>query len=137
MAKKKTVTEEMSVDNANVIDSTEITVDVNTLIESINNVDTTITTETENLKNIEEKIQEELEPIQELKEKVTEMMENQESFNKALTENPENSEVLIENEIKKVEGLKTELEKIITSTNKKIANNGSVTNWWNGMGYDF
>ena len=137
MAKKKTVVESAPVDETNVIDASEAKVDIEALAESIKNVDTTIPSNEESLKEIENKIIEELKPIQNLQEKVSEMVENQEEFNKIISENPENAETIINNEIKKVEALKREVEKLINSTpikSKKISN---MTSWWNGMGYDF
>ena len=137
MAKKKTVVESTPVDETNVIDAYEAKVDIEALAESIKNVDTTIPSNEESLKEIENKIIEEIKPIQNLQEKVSEMVENQEEFNKIISENPENAETIINNEIKKVEALKREVEKLINSTpikSKKISN---MTSWWNGMGYDF
>ena len=137
MAKKKTVVESTPVDETNVIDASEAKVDIEALAEYIKNVDTTIPSNEESLKEIENKIIEEIKPIQNLQEKVSEMVENQEEFNKIISENPENAETIINNEIKKVEALKREVEKLINSTpikSKKISN---MTSWWNGMGYDF
>ena len=58
------------------------------------------------------------------------------NFTETITKNPEMAETIISNEIKKAEALKAEVEKIINSTNseKKAPN---MTNWWNGMGYNF
>jgi RecG-like helicase len=93
----------------------------------------------ENIKEIEDKIQKDIEPILEIKEQVTEMVENQNAFNEAITKNPDSAEAIIKNEIKKAEELKDTIEKIIkthdTKSKKKTISN--MTNWWNGMGYDF
>ena len=137
MAKKKTVVENTPVDETNVVDASEVKIDMEALAESIKNVDTTIPSNEESLKEIENKIIAELKPIQDLKEKVSEMVGNQEEFNKTISENPENAEAIINNEIKKAEALKTAVEKLITNTKVKTNKISNMTNWWNGMGYDF
>lgn len=139
MAKKKTVVEETPIVEENVIETTEVTVDVEALSESIESVDTTLPSNEEAIKEIEEKIQKELKPLQELKDKVSEMLDGQEAFNNAIAQNPENAEAIINNELKKAEVLKGEVEKIIkaTDTKSKKKTISNMTNWWNGMGYDF
>lgn len=139
MAKKKTVVEETPIVEEKVIEATEVNVDVDALSKSIESVDTTLPSNEEAIKEIEEKIQEELKPLQDLQSKVSEMLDGQEAFNDAIAQNPENAETIINNELKKAEVLKSEVEKIIKTTDakskKKIISN--MTNWWNGMGYDF
>lgn len=139
MAKKKTVVEKTPIVEENVIEATEVKVDVDALSKSIESVDTTLPSNEEAIKEIEEKIQEELKPLQDLQSKVSEMLDGQETFNNAIAQNPENAEAIINNELKKAEVLKSEVEKIIKATDakskKKIISN--MTNWWNGMGYDF
>ena len=139
MAKKKTVVEKTPIVEENVIEATEVKVDVDALSKSIESVDTTLPSNEEAIKEIEEKIQEELKPLQDLQSKVSEMLDGQEAFNNAIVQNPENAEAIINNELKKAEVLKSEVEKIIKTTDtkskKKIISN--MTNWWNGMGYDF
>ena len=139
MAKKKTIVKEPPTVEENVIQATEVKVDVDALSKSIESVDTTLPSNEEAIKEIEEKIQEELKPLQDLQSKVSEMLDGQEAFNNAIVQNPENAEAIINNELKKAEVLKSEVEKIIKTTDakskKKIISN--MTNWWNGMGYDF
>ena len=139
MAKKKTVVEKTPIVEENVIEATEVKVAVDALSKSIESVDTTLPSNEEAIKEIEEKIQEELKPLQDLQSKVSEMLDGQEAFNDAIAQNPENAEAIINNELKKAEVLKSEVEKIIKTTDtkskKKIISN--MTNWWNGMGYDF
>ena len=139
MAKKKTVVEKTPIVEENVIEATEVKVDVDALSKSIESVDTTLPSNEVAIKEIEEKIQEELKPLQDLQSKVSEMLDGQEAFNNAIAQNPENAEAIINNELKKAEVLKSEVEKIIKTTDtkskKKIISN--MTNWWNGMGYDF
>ena len=139
MAKKKTVVEETPKVEENGIEATEVKVDVDALSKSIESVDTTLPSNEDTIKEIEEKIQEELKPLQDLQSKVSEMLDGQEAFNNAIAQNPENAEAIINNELKKAEVLKSEVEKIIKTTDtkskKKIISN--MTNWWNGMGYDF
>ena len=139
MAKKKTVVEKTPIVEENVIEATEVKVDVDALSKSIESVDTTLPSNEEAIKEIEEKIQEELKPLQDLQSKVSEMLDGQEAFNDAIVQNPENAEAIINNELKKAEVLKSEVEKIIktTDTKSKKKTISNMTNWWNGMGYDF
>ena len=139
MAKKKTVVEKTPIVEENVIEATEVKVDVDALSKSIESVDTTLPSNEEAIKEIEEKIQEELKPLQDLQSKVSEMLDGQEAFNNAIAQNPENAEAIINNELKKAEVLKSEVEKIIkaTDTKSKKKTISNMTNWWNGMGYDF
>lgn len=139
MAKKKTVVEKTPIVEENVIEATEVNVDVDALSKSIESVDTTLPSNEEAIKEIEEKIQEELKPLQDLQSKVSEMLDGQEAFNDAIAQNPENAETIINNELKKAEVLKSEVEKIIktTDTKSKKKTISNMTNWWNGMGYDF
>lgn len=67
------------------------------------------------------------------------MLDGQEAFNNAIAQNPENAEAIINNELKKAEVLKEEVEKIIKATDAKSKKKtiSNMTNWWNGMGYDF
>ena len=139
MAKKKTVVEKTPIVEENVIEATEVKVDVDALSKSIESVDTTLPSNEEAIKEIEEKIQEELKPLQDLQSKVSEMLDGQEAFNDAIAQNPENAEAIINNELKKAEVLKSEVEKIIKATDAKSKKKtiSNMTNWWNGMGYDF
>ena len=134
MAKKKNL--DVVADNTNAVEMEEVKVDVDTLAESIENVDTTLPNNEDAIKEIETKINEELEPVKELAKKVNEATE-QNTFNDAISVNPENAAAIIENEIKKIETLKGEVEKIMKVTDKKIGKQPNITNWWNGMGYDF
>ena len=139
MAKKKTVVEETPTVKENVGEATEVNVNVEALSKSIESVDTTLPSNETAIKEIEEKIQEELKPLQDIQSKVSEMLDGQESFNNAIAQNPENAEAIINNELKKAEVLKSEVEKIIKATDAKSKKKTifNMTNWWNGMGYDF
>lgn len=139
MAKKKTVVEETPTVKENVGEATEVNVNVEALSKSIESVDTTLPSNETAIKEIEEKIQEELKPLQDIQSKVSEMLDGQESFNNAIAQNPENAEAIINNELKKAEVLKSEVEKIIKATDAKSKKKtiSNMTNWWNGMGYDF
>ena len=139
MAKKKTTVKEPPTVEENVIEATEVNVDVDALSKSIESVDTTLPSNEDTIKEIEEKIQEELKPLQNLQSKVSEMLDGQEAFNNAIAQNPENAEAIINNELKKAEVLKSEVEKIIKATDTKSEKKtiSNMTNWWNGMGYDF
>ena len=54
-----------------------------------------------------------------------------------IDENPDEAEKIIKDEIKKAEELKATVEKKINETPKPAKKHPNVTNWWNGMGYDF
>ena len=87
---------------------------------------------------LENKIKETIQPVADLKEKIEEATNSQNDFIESISENSENTEnmeKLINDEIKKAEMLKSEVEKIIKTTNNSIKN-VNITNWWNGMGYD-
>ena len=137
MAKKKTV-EEPIVNEAEVIETDKVEVNAEAIIESMENVETDIKAEV-NIEEVEAKIKEELKPLQEINEQVTELAEKQKEFASTINANPEKTEEIIAEEIKRTEALKAEVEKIIKTTDyknkkKSISN---MTNWWNGMGYDF
>ena len=119
MAKKKTVTEETIKEE--VIDASNVQVDVDALSESLNEIDTTIPFDKTEIKNLENQIISEVKPLQDIQNKITEITTSQENFSKMVSENPENVNEIIAKEIEKVETLKTEVEKIIkTNTNNKI-----------------
>lgn len=138
MAKKKTVVDEPIVNEAEIIETDKVEVNAEAIIESMENVETDIKAEV-NIEEVEAKIKEELKPLQEINEQVTELAEKQKEFASTINANPEKTEEIIAEEIKRTEALKTEVEKIIKTTdyknNKKSISN--MTNWWNGMGYDF
>ena len=138
MAKKKTVVDETPIAETQVIEADNIGINIDNIVESISNVNTNIETDTK-IEEIADKIKEELKPIQEIAEKINEISTAESNFNQSISKNPEMAEQLVKEEIQKAEQIKTELDKIINSTNvktnKKVISN--MTNWWNGMGYDF
>ena len=94
------------------------------IITSLCNVEETITQE----------IEESLKPVDEITEEVKEIEKSKESLDKILSQPEDAAKKAIEKEIKKAEDLKKKIDKIITTKEVKPQN---VTNWWNGMGYDF
>lgn len=115
----------------------EIVINETEVKESIENVDTTIESNVEeNIAKIAEQIKEEVKPIQEVKDQLKDFSTAQSELNEVLTNNPEKAEEYIKNEIKKVEALQANVEKIIKNTDRKLKAQ-HMTNWWNGMGYDF
>lgn len=133
MAKKKTVVEE-PIKETDVIDVTDITVDTEAIKESIQNVDVTLESDLDTkLVEIENRLNEEIKPLQEIKEQVTELINNKE-MEKSFEMAPEKAEEHLKREIKKAEELKAKVKTIIKDTNSR---NFNMTNWWNGMGYDF
>jgi thiamine pyrophosphate-dependent acetolactate synthase large subunit-like protein len=136
MAKKKTTEENIKPIEEH-IEIADINVNVGDIKKSIENVDTTINTDIEKtLEVIDEKIKEELKPLNDIKEQVNEIVST-EVLENAISKDPENAEAIIQNEIQKTETLKKEIEKIIKNTEVKKPKITSMTNWWNGMGYDF
>lgn len=138
MAKKVTKKELLENNNENIVKEIEIEdikTDINEIEKSLDNVDMTINSKSEeNIKKIEEEIVQDLQNINEINEKIKELDINTNEFNDKLkTLNPQETEKLIKEEISKVQTIKKEIEKI----NKMPANSSSMTNWWNGMGYDF
>lgn len=135
MAKKKT-TEKTETPVKNEIEVSEIKVNTEDIIKSIENVDTNINVgENNTLEKIEEKIKEELKPLEDIKEKISEMNTNN-VIEQAISQNTENAEAFLQNEIQKTEDLKKEIEKIIQKTETKRPKISSMTGWWNGVGYD-
>jgi hypothetical protein len=138
MAKKVTKKELLENNNENIVKEIEIEdikTDINEIEKSLDNVDMTINSKSEeNIKKIEEEIVQDLQNINEINEKIKELDINTNEFNEKLkTLNPQETEKLIKEEISKVQTIKKEIEKI----NKIPVNSSSMTNWWNGMGYDF
>lgn len=135
MAKKKT-TEKTETPVKNEIEVSEIKVNTEDIIKSIENVDTNINIgENNTLEKIEEKIKEELKPLEGIKEKISEMNTNN-VIEQSISQNTENAEAFLQNEIQKTEDLKKEIEKIIQKTETKRPKISSMTGWWNGVGYD-
>ena len=81
-------------------------------------------------------ITEMLEPLKKISEDISSINKTEE-FNKILsTSTPEEAKAYISNEIKNTEELINKVEKIKNDITSKTKIN-SMTNWWNGMGYDF
>lgn len=121
----------------NKIDATDNTASLEDIKNSISEVDVTIESDVEeNINAMATQITEMLEPLKKISEEISGINKTEE-FNKILsTSTPEEAKAYISNEIKNTEELINKVEKIknnITSKTKNI----SMTNWWNGMGYDF
>lgn len=121
----------------NKIDATDNTASLEDIKNSISEVDVTIESDVEeNINAMATQITEMLEPLKKISEDISNINKTEE-FNKILsTSTPEEAKAYISNEIKNTEELINKVEKIkddITSKTKII----SMTNWWNGMGYDF
>jgi gamma-glutamyl:cysteine ligase YbdK (ATP-grasp superfamily) len=121
----------------NKIDATDNTASLEDIKNSISEVDVTIESDVEeNINAMATQITEMLEPLKKISEDISSINKTEE-FNKILsTSTPEEAKAYISNEIKNTEELINKVEKIkddITSKTRII----SMTNWWNGMGYDF
>lgn len=121
----------------NKIDATDNTASLEDIKNSINEVDVTIESDVEeNINAMATQITEMLEPLKKISEDISSINKTEE-FNKILsTSTPEEAKAYISNEIKNTEELINKVEKIKNDITSKTKIN-SMTNWWNGMGYDF
>ena len=105
---------------------------VEEVIENIENVEVELPVN-EGLKEIEEKIAEVLTPLAELTDEIANVGQVTEELNQKITESPEAAQEYIEESIKKAETVKKKIDKVLANAET----NSNVSNWWNGMGYDF
>lgn len=121
----------------NKIDATDNTASLEDIKNSISEVDVTIESDVEeNINAMATQITEMLEPLKKISEDISSINKTEE-FNKILsTSTPEVAKAYISNEIKNTEELINKVEKIKNDITSKTKIN-SMTNWWNGMGYDF
>ena len=114
-------------------DVSELTPNIDDIEKSLNEVNTEI--KIESVENELEKTAEKtIEDLKETTSKIEEFEASKADFNKKIQEQPEKAQEIIKEEIKRVEKMKSETEKIINSTKKKPII--GVTSWWNGMGYN-
>lgn len=98
--------------------------------------------ENETMPDVEKEIKEmfdKAEPSEELKEQIVAFETGKEEFNKKLEKNPSDAEKTIKAELKRVEKIKKQVEKMqqtYRKLNEKDNRRESFTNIWNGMGYD-
>ena len=121
------------------IESTEINTTLETIANSINAVDTELENDSvEKIKEMAKDFTEMLAPINELSEEIDEKTSNKATFEEQIlkSNSKENLEEVISKEIETTKELIAKAEKINNGTNTKTGF-ASVTNWWNGMGYDF
>ena len=107
--------------------------------ENLESVDTEIKDDDSSLEGIQKNMEEALKPLNDIVDSVSEIGTDYETINKEINKNPNDdakAQELIENEIKKVESLKKKVESKIKSIDT-MENSRHMTNWWNGMGYDF
>ena len=117
------------------MESTEIKANISEIEETINNIDTEIKADIVDIEQLQKESETVLKPLAEINDKMSELDINAEKINEKLTSSSkEEIEEFIQEEIKKVENVKKDLEKITKKNNVKPSN--SMTNWWNGMGYD-
>ena len=121
----------------NKIDATDNTASLEDIKNSISEVDVTIESDVEeNINAMATQITEMLEPLKKISEDISSINKTEE-FNKILsTSTPEEAKAYISNKIKNTEELINKVEKIKNDITSKTKIN-SMTNWWNGMGYDF
>lgn len=126
-------------ENTNVVESTEVSLDPEQIKENLESVDTEIKDDDSSLEGIQKNMEEALKPLNDIVDSVSEIGTDYETINKEINKNPNDdakAQELIENEIKKVESLKKKVESKIKSIDT-MGNSRHMTNWWNGMGYDF
>lgn len=123
--------------DSNKIDISENIISIENIKDSINEVDVNIEHELdENIKALSEEMDEILAPVKDIADKISDIAKKGEELDSILSgSTPEEIQSYINNEIKNTEELikKVETIKETINTNPKW---GSVTNWWNGMGYD-
>lgn len=144
MAKKNTKKTELknqveAIENSkNKVNVDELDITTEDIVKSINDVNLEIENKMEeSINSIIEEAAQELSPLKEITEEITNLGSQNEELNKKLSSSSvEEITGFINDEIKKTEELKAKLEKI-SEKPKTTTGFGSVTNWWNGMGYDF
>lgn len=99
---------------------------------SIENVNLEIPTN-ETLIDIEKKIEDSLTPIIEITNDINTLGQIDEELNKEISESPEATKEYIKESIKKSEEIKNKINNALSKTEV----NSNMTNWWNGMGYDY
>ena len=123
--------------DSNKIDISENIISIEDVKNSINEVDVNIEHELDdNIKALSEEMDEILAPVKDIADKINDITKKGEELDSILSgSTPEEIQSYINNEIKNTEELikKVETIKETINTNSKW---GSVTNWWNGMGYD-
>ena len=82
------------------------------------------------------KIFETVEPSDEIKEQLDAFENGKAEFSEKIGKEPEKAEEIVQDEIKRIEGIKKSLEAIKTNLAPKPAprrvDNEGFTNWWNG-----
>lgn len=144
MAKKNTKKTKLknqveAIENSeNKVNVDELDITTEDIVKSINDVNLEIENKMEeSINSIIEEAAQELSPLKEITEEITNLGSQNEELNKKLSSSSvEEITGFINDEIKKTEELKAKLEKI-SEKPKTTTGFGSVTNWWNGMGYDF
>lgn len=122
---KKATKQVIEIDNMSVPSIEEIK-------NSIENVNLEIPTN-ETLIDIEKKIEDSLTPIIEITNDINALGQIDEELNKEISESPEATKEYIKESIKKSEEIKNKINNALSKTEV----NSNMTNWWNGMGYDY
>lgn len=142
MAKKVTKKEEIQKkvdaieESENKIDVSEVPFNADEIQKSIKEVSLDFENETkENIEKLAQEATEMLTPIKEITDEISKLGGLNDDLNKKLSSStPEEVETYINEELKKVEDLQKKVEEITKTPIKKISN---MTNWWNGMNYDY
>jgi len=120
----------------NKIIATEESSNFENIKENIDNVDVELESNVDNnIEKITEAFNKELKPMKEITDEISKLTNNEVLNEKMSNASAKEIETYINDEIKKTKNLIEKVEKIKEHTNTKL-NTGSVTNWWNGMGYD-
>lgn len=143
MAKKSTKKVELekqveAIENSeNKVNVDELNITTDDVVKSLEDVNLEIESKLEeNINNIINEATKELTPIKEITEEIANLGTQNEELNKKLASSSiEEITEFVNDEIKKAEELQSKLEKI-NEKPKTITGFSSVTNWWNGMGYD-
>jgi polyhydroxyalkanoate synthesis regulator phasin len=144
MAKKSTKKVELekqveAIENSeNKVNVDELNITTDDVVKSLEDVSLEIESKLEeNINNIINEATKELTPIKEITEEIANLGTQNEELNKKLASSSiEEITEFVNDEIKKAEEIQSKLEKI-SEKPKTVTGFSSVTNWWNGMGYDF
>lgn len=143
MAKKSTKKVELekqveAIENSeNKVNVDELHITTDDVVKSLEDVSLEIESKLEeNINNIINEATKELTPIKEITEEIANLGTQNEELNKKLASSSiEEITEFVNDEIKKAEEIQAKLEKI-SEKPKTVTGFSSVTNWWNGMGYD-
>jgi protein-arginine kinase len=133
MAKKTKKTEEI-VETVNPVLTEEGVITPEETLEIVKEIETG-KSEEEIINDLETKVKEVLGPIEELEAEVDKLIKSNEEIDNIILSDPSVATEKLTNDLNKASELASEIKKEIKKV--KPQTRTSITNWWNGMGYDF